>query len=154
MGVSYGSLTYFGDLLRCPHKRIVTIMKVYIARNKILCGNNTIPYKLASLVTFESLRWKYSFATTWSFLPVMSHHWFIAPVVPEDSNFDLSTALFHVTMYRQFARKVGKSANSAQIRYYLPRLTLSNPHVFKQNWPQEPPFFKDSILSYPGMRNS
>ena len=28
-------------------------------------------------------------------------------VVSEDSNFDLSTALFHVTMYRQFARKVG-----------------------------------------------
>ena len=27
------------------------------------CGNNTIPYKLARLVTFESLKWKYSFAT-------------------------------------------------------------------------------------------
>ena len=26
-------------------------------------GNNTIPYKLASLMTFESLKWKYSFAT-------------------------------------------------------------------------------------------
>ena len=26
-------------------------------------GNNTIPYKLASLVTFESLKWKLSFAT-------------------------------------------------------------------------------------------
>ena len=26
-------------------------------------GNNTIPYKLARLVTFESLKWKYSFAT-------------------------------------------------------------------------------------------
>ena len=26
------SFTYFGDLLRCPHKRIVTITKVYIAR--------------------------------------------------------------------------------------------------------------------------
>ena len=46
-------------------------------------------------------------------------------VVSEDSNFDLSTALFHVTMYRQFARKVGTSANSALIRYYLPRLKLS-----------------------------
>ena len=30
----------------------------------------------------------------------------------EDSNFDFSTALFHVTMYRQFARKVGTSADS------------------------------------------
>ena len=48
-----------------------------------------------------------------------------ALVVSEDSNFDLSTALFHVTMYRQFARKVGTSANSALIRYYLPRLKLS-----------------------------
>ncbi len=27
------------------------------------CGNNTIPYKLARLVTFEILKWKYSFAT-------------------------------------------------------------------------------------------
>ena len=49
-----------------------------------------------------------------------------APFISEDSNFDLSTALFHVTMYRQFARKVGTSANSALIRYYLPRLKLSS----------------------------
>ena len=41
-------------MLRCPHKRIVTVTKVYIARNTT-CGNNTIPYKLARLVTFESL---------------------------------------------------------------------------------------------------
>ena len=26
---------YFGEVLRCPHKRIVTITKVYIARNDI-----------------------------------------------------------------------------------------------------------------------
>ena len=49
-----------------------------------------------------------------------------ALVVSEYSNFDLPTALFHVTMYRQFARKVGTSANSALIRYYLPRLKLSS----------------------------
>ena len=49
-----------------------------------------------------------------------------ALVVSEDSNFDLSTALLHVTMYRQFARKVGTSANSALIRYYLTRLKLSS----------------------------
>ena len=49
-----------------------------------------------------------------------------ALVVSEDSNFDLSTALFHVSMYRQFVRKVGTSANSAPIRYYLPRLKLSS----------------------------
>ena len=35
VGVSCASLTYFGDLLHCPHKRIVTITKVYIATNNI-----------------------------------------------------------------------------------------------------------------------
>ena len=49
-----------------------------------------------------------------------------APVVSKDSNFDLSTAIFHVTMNRQFARKVGTSANSALIRYNLPHLKLSS----------------------------
>ena len=39
-----------------------------------------------------------------------------APVASEDSNFDCSTALVHVTMYKQFARKAGTSANSALIR--------------------------------------
>ena len=29
------SFTYFGEVLCCPHKRIVTITKVYIARNTI-----------------------------------------------------------------------------------------------------------------------
>ena len=29
------SFTYFGEMLRCPHKRIVTITRVYIARNNI-----------------------------------------------------------------------------------------------------------------------
>ena len=29
------SFTYFGEVLRCPHKCIVTITKVYIARNNI-----------------------------------------------------------------------------------------------------------------------
>ena len=29
------SFIYFGEVLRCPHKRIVTITKVYIARNNI-----------------------------------------------------------------------------------------------------------------------
>ena len=43
----------------------------------------------------------------------------------EDRSFDLSTALFHVTLYRKYAWKVGTSANSALIRYYLPRLKLS-----------------------------
>ena len=37
----------------------------------------------------------------------------------EDRSFDLLTEL------RQYTRKVGTSANSALIRYYLPRLKLS-----------------------------
>ena len=59
------SFTYFGEVFRCPRKRIGTITKVYIARNTIHVEiiRNTIPYKLARLVTFESLKWKYSFAT-------------------------------------------------------------------------------------------
>ena len=48
------------------------------------------------------------------------------PDASEDSKFDCSTALFQVTMYRQYARKVDTSANSALIRYYLPRLKLSS----------------------------
>ena len=46
-------------MLRCRHKCIVTITKV----KHYTRGNNTIPYKLARLVTFESLNWKYCFAT-------------------------------------------------------------------------------------------
>ena len=49
-----------------------------------------------------------------------------APDVSEDSKLDCSTALFQVPMYKQFARKVGTTANSAIIRYYLPRLKLSS----------------------------
>ena len=49
-----------------------------------------------------------------------------APDASEDSKLDCSTALFQVTMYRQFARKVGTSANSALFRYYLPRLKQSS----------------------------
>ena len=33
--VCVASFTYFGEVLRCPHKRIITITKVYIARNTI-----------------------------------------------------------------------------------------------------------------------
>ena len=54
------------------------------------------------------------------------------PVVSEDSNFDLSTALFHVAMYRQFARKVGTSANSALIRYYY---CLARPALARERTP-------------------
>ena len=60
-----------------------------------------------------------------------------APDVSEHSHFgichigpstirDCTTALDQVTMYRQFAGKVGTSANSALIRYCLLRLKLSS----------------------------
>ena len=62
-----------------------------------------------------------SFATLCSLLPVMSRHWFIARRSLRNI---VISALFKVTMYRQFARKVGTSANSALIRSYLPRLKL------------------------------
>ena len=39
---------------------------------------------------------------------------------------DCTTAPFQVTMYRQFELKVGISANSAKIRYYLLSLKLSS----------------------------
>ena len=71
--------------------------------------------------------WKNSFAT--NVLIVTrdeSPLFYRAPVTSEDSIFDCSSALFHVTMYRQFTQKVGRSPNSAIIRYYLPRLKLSS----------------------------
>ena len=61
---------YCGELLRCPHKRFVTITKVYIARNNIHTrGINTITSTIAILLTLETLKWelgliyKHSFAT-------------------------------------------------------------------------------------------
>ena len=101
-------------------------------------GNNTIPYKLATLSTFETLKWKYTFATnvlivTRDESPLV----YRAPDASEDNHFgtfhigtstirDCTTALFQVTMYRQFARKVGTKTNSALIRYYFLRLKLSS----------------------------
>ena len=99
----------FGEVLLYQHQRIVTMTKVYIASNSIHVELIRF-HIIETLVTFETRQ----------------HHVYRVPVVSEYSNFDLSTALFHVTMYRQSARKVGTSANSALIRYYLPRLKLSS----------------------------
>ena len=38
------SFTYFGEVLRCPHKRIVTITKVYIERNNIHVVCDSVKY--------------------------------------------------------------------------------------------------------------
>ena len=101
--------SFFGEVLLYQHQRIVTMTKVYIASNNIHVEIIRF-HTIATLVTFETRHQRV----------------YRAPVASEDSHFDLSTALFHVTMYRQFARKVGTSTNSALIRYYLPRLKLSS----------------------------
>ena len=55
---------------------------------------------------------------------VISEHVISGHVISGQARF--RTALFQVTMYRQFARKVGTSTNSPLIRYYLLRLKLSS----------------------------
>ena len=37
--------------------RIVNITKSVHRKKQHTCGNNTIPYKLATLMTFENLKW-------------------------------------------------------------------------------------------------
>ena len=81
VGVSGASLTYFGDLLHCPYKRIFTITKVYIATNNIH----------VEIVRFRNDILKFQVDES----PLV----YRATVVSDDSNFDLSTAVFHVTMY-------------------------------------------------------
>ena len=69
----------FGQLLRCAHKHIVNIMKVYIEMNNIQVGLIRFPKKTATLLTLATLKWKYTFGsdvfTKWgSFLSVTSRH--------------------------------------------------------------------------------
>ena len=52
------------------HKRIGNIMKVYIKRNDSV--------KIATLLTFETFNWEYTFATACSLLSVTSRHWSVA----------------------------------------------------------------------------
>ena len=79
-------------------------------------------------MTFETLKWKYIFATNMLIVtrdesPLV----YRAPDASENSYFGtfhigtstIRDCTFQVTMYRQFARKVGTSANLALIRYYL-----------------------------------
>ena len=57
------TFTYFGEVLRCPHKRIVPKTKVFIARNNINVEIILFRKKLVTLFTFETLKWKPTFAT-------------------------------------------------------------------------------------------
>ena len=126
------------------------------------CGINTLQLKIATLLTLETFKWEYSFATTVfttlgypgrhasvlrlgrrTFRDMISSVHAISGHIQfgtcnhmsnlEHSHFgtfpvwtvliqDCITVLFQVTVYRQFARKVGPSANSALIRYSSLRL--------------------------------
>ena len=118
------SLTYFGDLLRCPHKPIVTITKIYTARNNVgpTSGINTIPQKVATLMTFETLRWKYTFATD-VLITIRDE----APLVYRaPSALDVSEHSHLGTCHMGTSTiRVGTSTNSALILHYLLRLKLS-----------------------------
>ena len=101
-----GLASLLGGMLLYQHQRIVTMTKVYITSNNLPV--EIIRHLIAHSKTRSAVRVVYR-----------------GPFMSEDRSFGLSTALFHVTMYRQYARKVGTSANSALIRYYLPRFKLS-----------------------------
>ena len=132
------------------HINALSIMKVYIERNNKHVELIRFRKKIASILTMETLTWEYSFATAvftklGSLLSGTSRHCTVlgAPDVSDmttsvhaisgHSHFgtchigtstirDCITVLFQVTMYRQFARKVGQSANLALIRYSSLRL--------------------------------
>ena len=107
----------------------------------VLRGHNTIPYKLATLMTFEMLKWKYTFVTnvlivTRDESPLVyrapesaSEHSHFGPlrniVISGQARFGTAQLHYFKLLYRQCARKVGTSANSALIRYYLLHLKLS-----------------------------
>ena len=111
-------------------------MKVYIKRNNIQVELIRFRKKIATLLMSETLKWEYTFATDVLIAirdgsPLVCR----APDVSEHSHFgtchigkstirDCTTAIFQFTTYMQFAWKVGTSANSALIRYYLLRLKL------------------------------
>ena len=89
-------------------------------------GINTIPLKIATLLTFETLKWEYTFATDVLIAirvesppvcrapgapDVSEHSHFVTCHIGKSTIRDCTTALFQVTMYRQFARKVGTSVD-------------------------------------------
>ena len=77
----FASLRFLGEVLLYQHQRIATMTKVYIASNSIHVEIIRF-HTIETLVTFETRHQRV----------------YRAPVVSEDSNFDLSTALFHVTV--------------------------------------------------------
>ena len=123
-------LLIIGSCYTAHRKFLVNIMKVYSDRNNIQVDLIRF-HKIATLLTFEILKWEYIFATD-VLIAIRDEAPLIcrvpcAPDVSEPSHFetchigtstirDCATALFQITMYRQFARKVGTSAKSTLIR--------------------------------------
>ena len=76
-------------MLLYQHQRIVTMTKVYIASNNLpveIIRFHTIGFIVTFYRAFETRQ-----------LPVRVYR---GPLISEDRIFDLSTALFHVTMIR------------------------------------------------------
>ena len=123
-------------MLRCPHKRIVTITKVHIARNNIHVELIRFRKKIAILLILETLKWELGpivlrllclrnwahcypgrvatvlswWRRTFRDMTTSVHSHFGISHISRQARF--RTVLFQVTMYRQFARKVGPSANT------------------------------------------
>ena len=116
------SFTYFGDLLRCPHKRIVTITKVYIARNntQVQFIRFHQKYRLYSCLLFrceEALRslYVYSLFARWQQLATNK----LITIHSPDGSMTDEQAIIKLGLKTgagsSCARKVGPSDNS--VRY-------------------------------------
>ena len=88
VGVSCASLTYFGDLLHCPHDSVKITGFKDILKSRV--DESLLVYR--------------------------------ATVVSDDSNFDLSTALFHVISGTSYAVHI--NASSLQRKCILQRTDI------------------------------
>ena len=95
----------FGEMLLYQHQRIVTMTKVYLPAEIIRFHT----------IGFSDLLSRIQNSTT-------TVRVFRGPFISEDRSFDLNCT---ISCY-YVERKVGTRANSALIRYYLPRLKLSS----------------------------
>ena len=86
----YASL--FGEVLLYQHQRIVTMTKVHIASNNIHLEIIRFHTIIETLVTFETRQQRV----------------YLAPFISENGNFDLSTALCHVTIGNRDNKKTVK----------------------------------------------
>ena len=89
-------------MLLYQHQRIVTMTKGHADESVHRIASNNLPVEIIQFHTigFSDVLSRIRNSTT-------TVRVYRGPFISEDRSFDLSTALFHVTMYRQFARKVG-----------------------------------------------